>query len=459
MGKHAVLAASQTKWWGNCPGAAAYVEVHPELEEPSGFHAQMGTAAHGLVERCIREGHRPGDYLGRLIEIVDPGGEGEGISILPEGARHPKDPTRVVFEVDADMAEATACMTEYVNRRCWELGLCEDADDPAQVAALVGKGTVRLESRGVPLPDRDDTGGTADVTIDAWPELIETIDYKNGSGVFVSVVGNEQLRSYSLGSLYDDGWQDYRKVIYPICQPRHPDSPPDGIMSEETTTAELIEWRDDWLEPAAEAVDDARLAVKTYTTLGELHETGFLTIGEDGAHCTWCPLKADCPAWFAKAQKLAGADFKEEEAGDMNIPTGSSELSAIIPWVPFLDKWLKAVKARGEHILLQGGTVEGQKLVRGRSTRSWDDEMNEDDIVSTMEEDYGVDPDDMYKAAEQTLITGPQAEKLVERASRGAFNEALLVKPEGKLTMVPEDDQREAVEVEPGGDFDDGLGE
>ncbi len=64
-----------------------------------------------------------------------------------------------------------------------------------------------------------------------------------------------------------------------------------------------------------------------------------------------------------------------------------------------------------------------------------------------MADEFGVPKENMYKASEPELITGPQAEKLVAQALRGDFNDKLLEKPPGKLVMAPESDSKPAVEV------------
>ncbi len=485
MGQHAKKSASQTKWWWNCPGAAAYMDAHPELSGGSGVHAQMGTAAHALVERCLKEGSEPIDYVGRLIEIIDPDGQ-EGTSILKEGAKWPKEASRVVFEVDQDMYEAVTCMTDYVRNRCVELGLIEDKghgktpyEIAKEVAKLVEKGVVRLESRVNPLPDRDDTGGTADVTIDAWPEVLEIIDYKNGAGVFVPVEGNMQLRSYDLGALHEAGGEDYENTFYTICQPRHMQAPPDGIMREEMTPADLQAWGEE-LAAAAERVDLAcefMTMVETEAmancTLEDLYKEGFVSVGEDGSHCTFCELKTNCPATIAKAQELAMVDF-EDEVGDIDVP-GENRLAIVLPWVPFLDAWIKEAVASAERILLAGGSVEGRKLVRKRSVRSWITQrtkaseveggeptitiVSEEDLVKELIKKYGLAKGDLYTTAEPTFITGPKAEKLLKPKERKAFSDHMLYKPEGGLTMAAEDDSRTAVLVDPGADFEDDLDE
>ncbi len=469
MTGHARLPASQTKQWAECPGSTAYLEAHPDLEEASGYHAQLGTAAHALSERCLSEGSEPSDYTGRLIEIVDPDGE-EGTSILKEGAKWPKGTSRVLFEVDVDMAEAVECMTGYVRMRCVELGLIDPLATPEETAmnvvGLIKRGTVRLETKVVPLPERDDTGGTGDVIIDAWPELIEVVDYKNGSGVFVPVEGNEQLRSYGLGALQEAGSGDYVWVRYTICQPRHLQSPPDGIMSEEVPASELMEWKK-WLAGRADRVDDARAAVAAGATLEDLFAGELLSVGEDAEHCRFCDLQTICPAALAKAQELAVVDFDDEPA-DVETPTGGNHLAVLMPWIPFLDRWCKAIMASGESLLLSGGKVEGQKVVRRKSTgRKWithrqaegeEDgvlaEVTEDDIVDELVEDFGIVRASLF--TEPKLLTAPQTEKLLPKARRKELENRLMFKPEGSLTIAPEDDNRDAVEVDPAADFPDG---
>lgn len=449
---HARLSASQTKRWAACPGSVAVLEGRPDLEGSSNQYAQMGTCAHALVERCLGEGSYTSDYEGRLIEILDPGGD-EGTSFLRKNAKMPTDPQRVVFEVDDDMVEATGSMVRYVRRRCWDLGLLRDIDPEdtglaKAVAKIVGK-TLHLEKHVTPLPDRDDTGGTADTIIDAWPEMLEVVDYKNGSGVFVPVEGNEQLRSYGLGALREVGSDDYETVRYTICQPRHMQSPSDGIMSEDTGPKELLEWGD-WLTERASQVDLARSLVDEGADFARLYKEGLVSTGEDGSHCNFCELLSECPAALDKAQELAVTDFDDEPA-EPEVPQGDNSLAMLLPWVPFLDKWLKEVSASAERLLLAGGSLSGFKLVRKRSNRQWVDKT-EDELIGELK-GYGLKKGDCL--TEPKLLSGPQIEKLIDKDQREEFNKDLLVKPEGGLTVASEDDKRAAVMADPAADFDD----
>ncbi len=475
MAKHSRLSASRTSQWVNCPGSLAIEEAFGSSDGGSGQAAMLGTAAHGLVERCLGEGSLPEDYRGRLIEIVDPDGEGEGVSILRRGAKWPADPQRVVFEVDGDMIQATERMVFYVHRRCVELELME-VGEPARMAkdlaGLVEKGIVRLETRVNPLPDRDDTGGTADVTIDAWPVTLEIVDYKNGSGVFVPIEGNMQVRSYLLGNMHLSGVDDYETVRYTICQPRHREAPEDGVMFEEVEPDELFGWGRDVLAPGAARVDEARAAVHDGATQGDpqdvvmerLFEMDLVSVGENGSHCTFCSLRAGCPAAARKVQDLAAVEFEEVEPSKIeDTPMGPNRLAVLLPWMPFVDAWVKDVKGDAERLMLSGKRVDGYKLVRGKSTRHWVEqredeegevaELTEEDIVRELEEDFGLSRDDLYTDPTPQLKSGPQVEKLLRSDQRKRFNERLLFKPEGKLTVAPESDSKPAVEVDPADEF------
>lgn len=423
MSDHKALSASQTKWWASCAGALAYLEKHP-VPDKSSEYADLGTAAHILVEVCLRDGYEPTDLLGERIYEKGSGKE---------------------YEVNQDMVEAVECMTTYVRRRVKELG--------------VTMACVRLETKVNPLPDRDDTGGTADVIIDAWPEVLEVVDYKHGSGVFVPVEGNMQLRSYALGALREAGGGDYEEVRYTICQPRHTQAPADGIMSEATTPEDLMHWGAH-LSEKADRVDDARERINKYEYgLSDLYGDQFISAGEDGSHCTFCPLKVNCPAMAEKAQETARIDFMDDPEPLNSMPKDGHAFEDVLKWIPVVRKWFDAVVAEAESTLLTGGEIPGYKLVRGRSVRKWNPEVSEKDLHANLAEDYGFKLEELYTEQAPKLITGPQAEKLIPKAQRKEFNQKYLVKTEAPLTMVPESDKRAAVVVNPADDFEDDLEE
>ena len=323
MAWHARLSASQTKDWFNCPGTIALKEMFP-VDDPSGAAAQLGTCAHTLIERCLEEGVDPRSYEGRLIQIKAPNTADEETVILAKAAKWPKGTQVVCFEVD-DEIDATTCFIDYVIGRLVELfpeaydttGFGDEVPYGIAVDA-VKRGQLKLEGRVNPLPERDDTGGTADVTIDAWPTLMELVDYKNGTGVLVKAPGNLQLKSYTLGRAVEKGGRpsDYESYRYTIGQPRHHRAPPGG-MSWEDQTPEQLEAFEVELREACDRVDQARMCLAnlfsnhdkaglaTTPTVEEareaLYAAGFLSVGADGDHCHWCTHLNQCPASLAKS--------------------------------------------------------------------------------------------------------------------------------------------------------------
>ena len=447
-------------------------EFFPPAERSNNYFADMGTAAHHLVELCLREGSEPTKYLNRKILVLPDG----GTSMLKASAIVPEE-REGVFDCDVDMCEAVQKMTTYVRNRCAELGLihyvpvigAKDNDDKlyrvgdqihamsmgAAVAELVKRGTVRLEVHVTPLPDRDDTGGTGDVVIDAWPTLLEVVDYKNGSGVFVPVTGNMQLKSYGLGTLNEFGFDDYERVVYTICQPRHTEAPWDGIMSEEIPVPELKKWGN-WLYGRAEEVDVARKILSDGGNMAELHKAGLLDVGEDGSACTWCSRQASCPAYKDKAQAICEQDFAQPPEEFEEVKS-NNHLSTLVPWVPFLRKWCDSLMANAEAALLSGETVSGQKLIQGTSNRKRKPDITDDAIVEELITKGQRDVKPMYNDPKPaTLRTIPQLEKLLPAGQRKAFSDMFTEKPPGKRTMVHEDHPSPAVSVgDVGKDFDD----
>ncbi len=430
MKKHASKPPSGAVRWSACPGSIPLEMTLPEGQRNvSSVFAQEGTAAHDLLERCLRENKSPHTYMGRLIEVVETE-HGSGTSMLRKGARMPKDPQGTIFEVDEDMAQAVDECVEYVE------GRVDDTGRPRDEA-------LRTERRVHALPERDDCYGTADVTIDDWPDVLETVDYKHGKGVVVEIEGNKQLGLYMLATALEDGFRHdlYRMTI---CQPRAPHK--DGSIRSETMDAsELRQFHKNMLN-AANRVDEADSSLRTNTLSPEKWQSMYLKSGD---HCRFCDAIAICPQKRDDAADVARMDF-DDEPGAIPVPVEPEEIGRLLAHVPMLDAWCRALQAHGQRWLEAGNELPGYKLVRKKSNRTWVD-MKEKKLISKMYKIFSVHNDQMY--TDPKLVTGPQAEKLVAKDLRGKFNEEMLHKPEGGLTMAPDDDDRVAMTADPGEDF------
>lgn len=439
MAWHARLSASQTKQWWECPGSTVYLEHNPELVSESGTFAREGTCAHALLELCLGTGTRPADYLGRVMRIprvlVDGKHQDGDAVMLPDGAEAE---TEMDFEVSDDMAEAVDSCVSYVRGRLMELTGSEDTVE------AIRNGALSLERRVNPLPERDDTGGTGDIIIDVWPELLEIVDYKHGKGVFVPVEGNKQLRSYMMGAIEEFKAHDYASFRYTISQPRHMRSPRSGIMCEDVTPAEMLAWQGE-LRKAAKRVDHVRSICGPDTSLHELWKAGHISVGQDGEHCTFCDLKAWCPAVAAKAQEVAAVDFEDDLPERIDSP-GHNQLAMALPWVPLLDAWLKELDAAAERELMAGNQVPGYKLVEGKSNRQLKPEYQDQEKLAAVAVKLGADRDKLFNPPkEPTIKTGPQIEKLIPAKRRQEFSDTVMHKPPGKPVVAPESDPRPAV--------------
>ena len=476
MGTHARLSASKTKEWGYAPGIIALHERFP-LHDPSGEAAQMGTCVHDLIERCLQKGEEPAEYLGRIAVIVNPGTDKEGVSITPAGKKAPKAPDAVWFELDQELVDAATCMTDYVRNR-----LDAVLETKMTSSEAIEAGALYLEHRTNPLPKRDDTGGTADVTIAFIDEdfgEIELADYKNGTGVLVSVENNKQLLSYLLGRVLDllgriDDDYTYRMSI---CQPRHHLTPDDGIMSVVVTAQELREF-EDWLNDAARRVDRGREIVENLfktandvtleDCINALDAEGLLEVKDFGGDTIWDPYLKMSPAIERQTQETAQMDFDDDPPDEIAVPELPEHIARLLRWAPTLEKQIKDARKKANQILMEGGTVPGYKLVRKQGNRQWNDTILETDksvkeVAEEIAKKYGVDASKLTNPpGPTTLRTGPQVLSIIPKARKADFEKDYISRPKGDLAMVDDSDKRSAVNplneaANAGDDFDDDL--
>lgn len=205
---------------------------------------------------------------------------------------------------------------------------------------------VLLEQRLDFSPWVPDGFGTGDCLIFQGRHL-DVIDYKYGQGVEVSAEDNSQMRLYGLGAINEFGAiYEIETVSLHIFQPRK-----DNISVETLTVEELRAWGEE-IKPIA--IDASR---------GEGQHSA-------GDHCRFCPHAGVCPALTASCLAI----FNGLSAA--HVPTLAPEqVSAILEQESVISSWLKAVKERALASLLEGEEIPGFKVVAGRSSRSWADDL------------------------------------------------------------------------------------
>lgn len=296
-----------------------------------------------------------------------------------------------------DMDEHTSAYVTHVNQ------LLDDHEGPARVF---------IEQRLDYSKYAPDGYGTGDCVI-VSDGLLDIVDFKYGQGVLVEAEQNPQLKLYALGAL--EAFQDiYRvdQVRATIFQPRR-----DNTVRVEYSRSELVEWGERTVKPAA------MLAAKGK---GEF---------KAGPWCQFCKLAPTCRARAEENLKLARLEFKPgPELSD-------EEVAQVLRQLPDLTKWAAEVeKYATQAAVSQGKQWEGMKLVAGRSVRKYADENQ----VIQAARDAGYKDGDIF---EQKLITLTRMEKLVGKKQFTQIFDGLIVKPEGKPTLVPMSDRRKALDL------------
>lgn len=459
MAAHAKRSASEAKRRRMCPGSLPFVDSLPDNEKSGGssFHAKMGTVVHSIIERCLAKDQEPQEYLDRIAKILHEDTDKEGVSILAPGAKTPKNAQDWWILIDQDMIDGATVFTDYVR---------------GEVASKnLTMADVALEQKLIILTERDDSFGTGDAIIDDWPEMLEVADYKNGAGVVVEVIDNDQLRSYILGAARRDSFS-HEKYKATIVQPNAPHV--DGsIRSVTLTRDELKAFHEELL--AIERKVDAAYAALEDEPFDDFVSNWLVA----GRHCkdTFCAAQGKpCPKLLATLEQQLDVDFADDPEDGIAVPDNDEILGRLYPWLPVLESFAKAVAKNVLRRLHDEANSEdirtrlGAKLVEGRSNREWAAEWkdpsddtatpipirDEKHLLELVGERLEIDVSELTGIwSEPKLATGPQMEKKIPKDKKKQFNEEFLHKPQGKISMAPIDDPKPAVEINPGADFDD----
>lgn len=201
--KHAVLSASSSARWIECPPSALLCK---EINDIPSEYAMQGTDAHSLSEYKLRK-------------------------ILGEKVKNPKND---LDYYDEEMEESSEEYASYVACQYEEAkNLCKDP------VILIEQ---HLDfSKWVP-----DGFGTGDCII-VSDESLTVIDLKYGLGILVDANNNSQMMCYALGALaIFDGIYDINEITMTIFQPRR-----EHISTYNISKEKLLFWAEKTLMPQA----------------------------------------------------------------------------------------------------------------------------------------------------------------------------------------------------------------
>lgn len=255
-----------------------------------------------------------------------------------------------------------------------------------------------------------DCFGTADAVI-VTSRKIHVMDLKLGKGVRVDADHNVQLMIYGLGVLSMlDMLYPVETVEMTIVQPRI-----EHFSTWEIPAEELRKWGREIFSPAAKMA---------------LAGEGEFKAGE---HCRFCRARIQCRARNEYFLKLAQKEFAAPAL------LSDEEIAEVLAKADDLKKWVQEIYTYAQDEAITHHRVwPGYKLVHGRSIRKY---VSEDEAADAAK---NAGYTDIYK---QSLIGITEMEALM---GKKRFKEILgshVYKPEGKLTLVPESDKREAVKT------------
>ena len=258
--------------------------------------------------------------------------------------------------------------------------------------------------------------GTGDCLIVA-DKLLHIIDFKYGLGVLVDAAENPQMMLYALGALQlFDALYDIDTISMSIFQPRR-----ENVSTWTITVAELKEWAEKILRPKAE------LAFKGE---GEFNP---------GPWCTFCKAAVKCRARAEEKLALAQYEFTKPPL------LTDEEIEDILSRLDDLTKWANEIAAYAQDAAINHGKQwNGFKLVEGRSVRKYSDEAAV--VAAATAAGYR----DIYK---KSLISITEMEKLMGKKTFTEVLGGLVIKPQGKPTLVPASDKRPAIHTGANLDF------
>lgn len=407
---HALLSASSSKQWLNCPPSARLQENFPN---ESSVYAEEGTFAHSVCEYKVKK------YLHERVQR----------------------PQSEEFYTE-ELEQSTDAYYEFVvgviegmkRNGCEPLVLVEERVDYSHIAPS-GFGTADMLIIG---HDAEGRG------------ILHICDYKNGKGVFVDAHHNSQMMLYAIGALHAYGY------IYPIeivrmtiIQPRL-----DNISTYECSREELEAWGES-IKPTAKMAYEGKGEQKA------------------GDWCRFCRAKPVCRACKEEALSLCREEFLDLDAGafaedpraspddmeesdttapytpDMSAPTfkqpglvSLDELTEILPTLNRISSWIESVFAFiSSEAINHGVPIRGYKVVEGRSKRVFTDTKA---VVETATQNGYTD---LYK---QQLISLTEFEKMMGKKKFAELLGEFVAKPPGKLALVPESDPRPPVDLSNG---------
>lgn len=251
--------------------------------------------------------------------------------------------------------------------------------------------------------------GTADCVL-IQGTVMDVIDYKYGMGVPVSATENPQMMLYGLGAYNDYGfaWDEIETIRVHVYQPRI-----NNVSVFEISVKDLLAWAEKVVAPTAKL---AAAGKGKYAA---------------GAHCRFCPHAGRC-----RTLNAICSEFVQVHGSRVKLPVlAPHEVAEVLAMEPVINIWLKRVKETAMGHLLAGKPIPGYKVVTGKGSRSWADDLAAAKALNAA----GYDNDQI---TETKLLSPAAMEKAIGKKRVAELVGGHILKSPGAPTIAPETDKR-----------------
>jgi hypothetical protein len=254
----------------------------------------------------------------------------------------------------------------------------------------------------------DECFGTADMLV-VTDKVAHIIDLKLGKGVPVYAESNPQLMIYGLGILcMAELLYDVETVRLTIFQPRLNNSSTWDISPDA-----LKKWGEEVLK---------QRGAMALMGAGEF---------KAGNWCRFCKARNQCRARAEEFLALAKMEFRQPAL------LSDDEIAEVLKVSDELASWASDVYAFAQNqAIVHGKEWAGFKLVEGRSNRKY---TSEDEVAKAA---VAAGYTDIYK---RSLVAITEMERIMGKQDFNRILGHLVYKPQGKITLAPDSDKREAI--------------
>jgi hypothetical protein len=150
-----------------------------------------------------------------------------------------------------------------------------------------------------------------------------------------------------------------------------------------------------------------------------------------GSWCRFCKARNHCRARAEEFLALAKMEFRQPAL------LSDDEIAEVLKVSDELAKWASEVYTFAQdQAIVNGKEWTGFKLVEGRSNRKY---TNEDEVAEAA---TAAGYKDIFK---RSLVTINEMERLMGKQEFARILGYLVYKPQGKITLVPDSNKREAI--------------